>query len=218
MKTWLKAVVASLGGGLALFGGPGLESSQNTITSAIHISGQPVVFVWLLLSFVWAFSGALVSYTIAAAFLYYVKARGWGIPLPSVIGLPLIKSLAKRLLSDSVLFRALPLLLVIAVVVTLGYLVLSRLGYDSQKVQVADSSTGEVRDFRIVTVLPRDAIPAIIDPRFVPASEAAQWMDDREQVIGLEIEGEAKAYPINILSRHEIVNDVVGGRPVAVTW
>ena len=43
-------------------------------------------------------------------------------------------------------------------------------------------------------------------------------MTDRKVVIGLEIQSEAKAYPINVLSRHEIVNDVVGGKPVAVTW
>ena len=39
-----------------------------------------------------------------------------------------------------------------------------------------------------------------------------------EFVIGLSIDGESKAYPVNILSRHEIVNDVVGGVPVAVTF
>jgi hypothetical protein len=72
-------------------------------------------------------------------------------------------------------------------------------------------------DFRIVTVLPRDGIRAILEPGFVTPAEAAEWMRSREQVIGLEIGGEVKAYPINILSRHKIVNDVVGGTPVAVT-
>ena len=43
-------------------------------------------------------------------------------------------------------------------------------------------------------------------------------MRDGEQVIGLDIGGQVKAYPINILSRHEIVNDVVGVTPLAVTW
>ena len=43
-------------------------------------------------------------------------------------------------------------------------------------------------------------------------------MRPEELVIGLSINGDSRAYPINILSRHEIVNDVVGGKPVAVTW
>ena len=67
-------------------------------------------------------------------------------------------------------------------------------------------------------MLPGDGIRAITDPNFVPVEEASQWMRGGEQVIGLEMGGEVKAYPINILSRHEIVNDVLGGTPVAVTW
>ena len=41
---------------------------------------------------------------------------------------------------------------------------------------------------------------------------------DAEQVQGLSVNGDNRAYPIRMLSRHEIVNDVVGGEPVAVTW
>ena len=121
-------------------------------------------------------------------------------------------------LSPTALLRAIPLLFLIAGALTLGYMVLRQMGYDSSSVQVVDARTGELRSLRIVTVLPRDAIAAIKDPNFVTAAEAARWMDLREQVIGLEIGGEAKAYPINVLSRHEIVDDVVGGKPVAVTW
>jgi hypothetical protein len=43
-------------------------------------------------------------------------------------------------------------------------------------------------------------------------------MDDFEHVIGVYINGDARAYPIRMLSRHEIVNDVVGGEYIAVTW
>ena len=64
---------------------------------------------------------------------------------------------------------------------------------------------------------PKDGIPAIDAPRFVPAS-AADFLDDREPVIELELEGEVRAYPIQILMWHEIVNDEVGGRPVTVTF
>jgi hypothetical protein len=70
----------------------------------------------------------------------------------------------------------------------------------------------------LVTVLPRDAIPAITDPQFDSVGTAQSYMNADEQVIGLAIHGEVRAYPINILSRHEIANDVVGGEPIAITW
>jgi hypothetical protein len=63
-----------------------------------------------------------------------------------------------------------------------------------------------------------DGIPAIHDPRFVTQVEAADWLSDREPVITLEVDGEAKIYPIQILIWHEIVNDELAGRPVVVTF
>jgi hypothetical protein len=65
-----------------------------------------------------------------------------------------------------------------------------------------------------------DDIPAIFanDNLFVSAEDGnAEWRDD-EDVIGLEFNGDARAYPIRLLSLHEIVNDTVGGEPVAITW
>lgn len=66
--------------------------------------------------------------------------------------------------------------------------------------------------------VPRDGIPPIDNPKFVAVAEAGDWLEDLEPVIALEIEGEAKAYPLQILTWHEIVNDAVGGVPVAVTF
>ena len=62
----------------------------------------------------------------------------------------------------------------------------------------------------------RDGIPALDEPANVPAS-AAPW-DDEDLVIGLEVEGEARAYPLAILVWHELVNDRLGGRPVLVSY
>ena len=121
-------------------------------------------------------------------------------------------------LSLSALLQALPLLVGIAALLTIVAMMMRQLGFDSRLVSVASMNTDEVREYRIVTVLPRDGIRAITDPEFVQAAEAEKWMVSREQVIGLDIEGEVKAYPINMLSRHEIVNDVVGGKAVAITW
>jgi hypothetical protein len=63
----------------------------------------------------------------------------------------------------------------------------------------------------------KDGIPAVDDPAFVPADDV-DFLEDREPVIELEVEGDARAYPIQILIWHEIVNDAVGGVPVAVTF
>ena len=65
-------------------------------------------------------------------------------------------------------------------------------------------------------LLPRDAILPIYEPEFAPAEEAP-YADD-ELVIGVEINGEAKAYAIGPLNSREIVNDTLGGRPILVTW
>lgn len=65
---------------------------------------------------------------------------------------------------------------------------------------------------------PRDGIPAIDHPKFVSTAEARAWLRDTEPVIALEVEGEAHAYPLQILVWHEIVNDEIRGTPLAVTF
>lgn len=65
---------------------------------------------------------------------------------------------------------------------------------------------------------PRDGIPSIDDPQFVTAAEAEEWLTDMEPVISLEIDGDARAYPLQILTWHEIVNDTVGDVPVLITF
>ena len=76
----------------------------------------------------------------------------------------------------------------------------------------------ETQRLRIVTVLGRDGIPAILAPEFIDANAALLDMSPDERVLGLSLNGDHRAYPLNLLSRHEIVNDTVGGVPVAVTW
>ena len=65
---------------------------------------------------------------------------------------------------------------------------------------------------------PKDGIPAIDRPRFVDPLAARAWLRDAEPVIVLRLGGEARAYPLQILMFHEIVNDQLAGRPVAVTF
>ena len=63
-----------------------------------------------------------------------------------------------------------------------------------------------------------DGIPAIDDPQFVSVVEADAYLTDNEAVVVLDIDGDARAYPVQILIWHEIINDVVGGLPVSITY
>lgn len=65
---------------------------------------------------------------------------------------------------------------------------------------------------------PKDGIPSIDNPKFVSIEEADAWLRPKEPVVLIELNGEARAYPIQILTWHEIVNTEVGGVPVAVTF
>lgn len=78
----------------------------------------------------------------------------------------------------------------------------------------------KIGDGTMVTVLPPDAIPALSQPVFAAREEADNWMADDEPVLGLvdPVTGQAKAYSLWHLDRHEIVNDRLGGKPIAVTW
>ena len=64
---------------------------------------------------------------------------------------------------------------------------------------------------------PKDGIPAILKPRFLQPAKA-DFLDNNDAVIGVRIGGQARAYPINILNWHEVVNDTVNGVPIAVTF
>ncbi len=81
-----------------------------------------------------------------------------------------------------------------------------------------DAESTEERELEIVTLLPFDGIPAIDDPDFLNASQADEEYEPDELVIGVEFNGDARAYSIPHLSSHEIVNDTVGGVKIAVTW
>ena len=76
-----------------------------------------------------------------------------------------------------------------------------------------------VEDFQAsvpAQLIPRDGIRPIYEPRFRPASEAG--LVDEELVIGVALDGEARAYPISVLRIREMVNDEMAGIPTLVTW
>lgn len=64
----------------------------------------------------------------------------------------------------------------------------------------------------------KDGIPSIDNPEFVAGHAAQSWISDKEPVISFEYQGEARAYPLQILIWHEIVNDHIKGKPILVTF
>jgi hypothetical protein len=72
------------------------------------------------------------------------------------------------------------------------------------------------REYSFSPLLPFDAIRPVYDPQFASVSDAP--LVDDELVIGIALNGEAKAYPITVLRSREIVNDELGGIPILVTW
>ena len=65
---------------------------------------------------------------------------------------------------------------------------------------------------------PKDGIPAVDSPNFDDIKTASNWIDSLEPVIAVEIDGVARAYPLQILTYHEIVNDEIKDTPLTVTF
>ena len=70
----------------------------------------------------------------------------------------------------------------------------------------------------VTDVIPKDRIPAIDAPTFVTTEAANAWLSPEEPVLIIQIGDETHIYPIQILIWHEIINDTVGGVPVAATY
>ena len=99
-----------------------------------------------------------------------------------------------------------------------GCYILLRFGYFARRLPVQFAGPNpHVKRERLRSVLRRDRFPSLDEPEFLPGSEAAN-MEPEERVVGVEVDGEAKAYPMSLMSFHEVANDKVGGLPVAVTW
>lgn len=65
---------------------------------------------------------------------------------------------------------------------------------------------------------PKDGIPSIDEPKFVSMSDADEWIKDNELVLALSYKGVERVYPLQIMVWHEIVNDIIAGDPVLITY
>jgi len=78
----------------------------------------------------------------------------------------------------------------------------------------------------IVRAMARDGVHALLEPATIGTTEVDRFNEEErgkllvtdDRVIGVTIAGEARAYPLRLMRWHEVVNDVVGGRPIAVTY
>lgn len=102
-------------------------------------------------------------------------------------------------------------------VIGLVWLVASTAGGRERTIRVEGEGL-QGQDLRLVTLLPFDAIRSIDAPAMVSRAEADSSYSDDELVLGVSINGDVRAYSVPLLSSREIVNDVVGGEPVAITW
>ncbi len=78
------------------------------------------------------------------------------------------------------------------------------------------SAAAETPPPGVEQLLPRGRIAAIFAPQFVAASEAV--ISDDAWILGVALDGEARAYSLNLLNRHEVVNDTIGDRNFAAVW
>jgi hypothetical protein len=64
---------------------------------------------------------------------------------------------------------------------------------------------------------PKDGIPALVNPDYIAAEEAS-YLQKNDRVIGVVVNGDVRAYPLKIMSWHELVNDTIGNQPILVSW
>jgi hypothetical protein len=89
---------------------------------------------------------------------------------------------------------------------------------DTTSSSAAPTPTVDLRlsNIPFVPLLPRDAIAPVYSPEFVSADDSPLHED--ELIMGVAIEGQAKAYPVTVLRFREMVNDELAGLPILVTW
>lgn len=89
-----------------------------------------------------------------------------------------------------------------------------------------DLTDVRVPEHLIIRAMPRDGVMVLTDPAIVDVAEVDRFNDEErgkmlvsdDRIIGVVIDGEARAYPLRLMRWHEVVNDVVGGKPIAVTY
>ena len=124
-----------------------------------------------------------------------------------------------------------PYTIIVALLVALGLAIIFvpaigqfTLRFGGETVTIEDPSSQRAadsdgtRDLRIINIQGRDGIPAILQSESDFQEASRDEVDPTERVIGLSINSDSRVYTLKLMSQNEIVNDTVGGKPVAVTW
>jgi len=111
-----------------------------------------------------------------------------------------------------------PLLPLLSLLLVVSSLNAQRNPRNVQQEWEADKSKSKVALNEFKVIVPRDGIPPIDRPVFWREEKARELLDEEELVISLQVNGEAKAYPLSILMYHESVNDKIGGKKLTVTY
>jgi Protein of unknown function (DUF3179) len=103
-----------------------------------------------------------------------------------------------------------------------SWLILGTLGPSGPRRRAAPSlaQPSEAGNPALAARGPRGPFPPLVDVPIASAADASAEVLDDDHIVGVEIDGEARAYPISMLSRPDrhVLNDTLGGRPIAVTW
>jgi hypothetical protein len=86
----------------------------------------------------------------------------------------------------------------------------------TQPAEMVEMEATETPEYRWDQLLSRDSILPIYEPEMVPGDEVSY--EDDELVMGIAIDGEAKAYLVSVLNSREMVNDELAGIPILVSW
>jgi len=134
-------------------------------------------------------------------------------------------------MARSIIVGSILLLVAVSIATVLDRGLLNRHFHDSDRldpsqvilVQQRQPPSFDLRDLSIPAAEirgggpPKDGIPAITSPQTVAAADA-RFLKANDRVVGVDLNGQARAYPISILTQHEIVNDKLGETPIAVTY
>ena len=114
---------------------------------------------------------------------------------------------------------------VVSVVLAIGLGELQYWWFDSYRIRLGDQDAEAARRWRPTSDFfePRQMVlrqPVVRDFELVDVSEASEHITNPEMVIGVTVNGEARAYPVNVMTgpKRQIFNDELGGRLIAATW
>lgn len=111
-----------------------------------------------------------------------------------------------------------------------GFKFNSRSGVNSEDIKIPEQAQSEIKTLPDGTKYlihpskilsggpPKDGIPSIDNPKFLPVEEANKYLNDNDVVLGINHKGVQRAYPLSILNWHEIVNDNLAGDPILITY